>query len=193
LAILAGRLQPGRGSVHLDGFRPDEHRPDVLHDQVVLVEQRGTLFRGTILQNISSFRPERRDQAVAVARAIGLGEVVSALPAGYRTLVGDGAHESLPPGSVQLISLVRAFAGAPRILLLDEANTALDDRAENGLKRLIGDRKGVATTIIVTHRPSLMRLADRTLELRDGRLWPVVRTPGPGSARNPARAAVADA
>ncbi|MFD2264937.1 peptidase domain-containing ABC transporter [Lacibacterium aquatile] len=170
MSIIAGLQQPSDGRVLLDGLEPYRHDPTVLDDQVAYMAQREQLFRGTILENLSMFRPERRDRSAMLARLTGLAETVSNLPQGYRTMVSDGAQEFLPRGVIQQIAIVRALAGDPRLILFDEANTAMDDLADRAFKKLLTEMKGKATAILVTHRPSIMRLADRTFRLEDGKL-----------------------
>lgn len=185
LSLLAGLLEPTEGSVQIDGWPLSEIEPRVLKQQLAFLPQREYLFRGSILDNISLFRPELRDRAVALANAFGLAEKVSVLPMGYRTMVGDSAQEFLPRGVVQQIALVRALAVEPRILLFDEANTALDDRADSKLKQQLLRLKGNMTLVVVSHRPSVLWLADRVYRVDQGQLT-LEKLPAPGGGGPPA-------
>jgi ATP-binding cassette subfamily C protein LapB len=190
MSIIAGLQQPTDGRVLLDGLEPYRHDPTVLDDQVAYMAQREQLFRGTILENLSMFRPERRDRSAMLARMTGLSDIVSNLPQGYRTLVGDGAQEFLPRGVIQQIAIVRALAGNPRLILFDEANTAMDDLADRAFKKLLTDTmKGKVSAILVTHRPSFMRIADRTYRLEDGKLTEFKMEPLPPRPAGPPPAA----
>lgn len=197
MSIIAGLQQPSDGRVLLDGLEPYRHDPSVLDDQVAFMAQREQLFRGTILENLSMFRPERRDRSAMLARLTGLAETVSNLPQGYRTMVSDGAQEFLPRGVIQQIAIVRALAGDPRLILFDEANTAMDDLADRAFKKLLTEMQGKVTAILVTHRPSFMRLADHNYRLENGRLVEFkmeplpVRPPGPPAPAAPPATAAA--
>jgi ATP-binding cassette subfamily C exporter for protease/lipase len=96
--------------------------------------------------------------------------MVLGLPQGYETLIGESG-ELLSGGQRQRIALARALYGEPALLLLDEPNASLDTEGEAALDRVMRQLKADGVTIIaVTHRPSLIALADRILRLRDGQV-----------------------
>ncbi|WP_158498762.1 peptidase domain-containing ABC transporter [Magnetospira sp. QH-2] len=173
LGLMTGALRPTEGEVLIDGIPLTQHDPYVLkHGGIAYLPQEGELFQGTILDNLTMFRLELVDEAIEVANMLGLDEVVANLPFGFDTRVGDAAYESLPRGIRQRIAIARALVGQPKIVLFDEANTAVDGTGDAYLRLTLERLKGVCTLILVTPRPSLLRLANRAFDLKDGTLVP---------------------
>ncbi len=173
LMAIAGQLRPETGRVLLDG----KHDPaaicsDDLLQQVVYVPSRAPIYAGTLLENITMFAeasamsPARnRDRAHDLAERLGLAPLAGCLPNGFNTLIGPGTAYSLPDGLAQRVALARAFHAAPRILLFDAANTALDAEGDAMVRRLLDEERGTCTMLIVSQRPSLLRLADEVYAL----------------------------
>ncbi len=161
---------PQEGRVLVDGFDVAKITGDSLHRQMGIVSQSNFLFSGTVLDNIRyASSSESEEEVVAAAKALGSHEVLAALKDGYQTQVGErGAAMSL--GQRQLICFTRAFLANPRILILDEATSAVDTHTEmviqNALGKLVADR----TTFIVAHRLSTVTRADLVLVLDHGRI-----------------------
>lgn len=188
LMLLMGLLRPTRGQVLYDGFDAAGKNPYSLRRQIAFLPQNPTLFKGTILENLTMFREgEHIDRALEAAKLVGLHEKVHRLPAGYGTEVGDGAADQLPSGMRQMIAIVRALAGAQRIILFDEANTAFDSQSDGRLKQALAGLKGRSTMVLVSHRPSLLALADRVYTIAGGRL--VERRTAPAAPESAAPAA----
>lgn len=142
---------------------------------VAYVSDRSAIFRGSIMQNITMFRGGAAEEAArAAARLIGLEADVHRLPRGFETQIGHGAAHTLPPSLMQRILIARAIALRPAILLLDEASVLLDSDAETALMRGLLTMKGRVTIVLVSDRPSVLRLADRVFRLEAGRLVPLV-------------------
>jgi len=97
---------------------------------------------------------------------------VATMAFGFETPVGDGAYDSLPRGIKQRIAITRALVDNPRYVLFDEANTAVDGSGDNFLRVWLERAKGRRTLVLVTHRPSLLKMADRVFDLDDGVLTP---------------------
>ena len=106
------------------------------------------------------------------------------LPLGYDTPLSEGVSAELPPGVIQRIAIARGIARRPGLLILDEANSGLDMRADQLLARGLERLKGYTTIILITNRPSLARLADQTYRIENKRLVPA-------QLQGPAREAVA--
>lgn len=176
LTLMQGALRPKAGRVLIDGQDVAGVEPQSVRDKIAYLPQMGVLFQGTILQNITMFRPELEDVAVETAALLGLDEVVSTMPMGFDSSVGDGAYDSLPRGIKQRIAIARALVNNPRIVLFDEANTAVDSAGDNFLRVWLERAKGKRTLVLVTHRPSLVKLADRVFDLEQGRLMARVPT-----------------
>lgn len=183
LTLMQGAIRPKTGRVLIDGLDVTQYDPQSVRDKIAYLPQMGVLFQGTILQNITMFRPELEDVAVETAALLGLDEVVATMPMGFDSSVGDGAYDSLPRGIKQRIAIARALVNNPRIVLFDEANTAVDGAGDNFLRVWLERAKGKRTLVLVTHRPSLVKLADRVFDLDRGRL-----TPRPHQEQRPALA-----
>jgi ABC-type multidrug transport system fused ATPase/permease subunit len=161
---------PTAGRVCIDGQDVNTIQGDSLHQQMGIVSQANYLFSGTVLDNIRYARPSATLAEVqAAAEQLGSHEMINQLKDGYDTQVGErGAAMSL--GQRQLICFTRAFLADPRILMLDEATSAVDTHTEQviqkALETLVADR----TTFIVAHRLSTVVGADMVLVLDHGRI-----------------------
>lgn len=173
LELMMGLLSPSEGRVLLDGCNPVLKRLPA----VAYLPQEGELFRGTVLENMHMFREENSQAALAFAKRLGLDPFFSSLPKGYDTVVDEGSADTIPRGVRQQIAIVRALATHPRLVLFDEANTAIDGHGDGKLRQVLEGLRGKSTLIVVSHRPSLLRLADRVFELRDGQLVPLTTHP----------------
>lgn len=170
LHVIMGILAPTTGEVRMGGHDFKEFNPQSIYRKIAYLPQQGVLFNGTILDNITMFRPELIHSAVDVARLLGLDEIVSRMPFGYDTVVGDGAHDFLPQGIRQRLAIARALAPKPHLILFDEANMAIDSEGDRRLRDLLEQLKGRCTMVLVTRRPSLLKLADTVYEIAGGRL-----------------------
>jgi ATP-binding cassette subfamily C protein LapB len=171
LMIVAGLLQPSAGTVHIDGRDLGDLDPRLVRRQVMLLAQRPVLFRGTVLDNLTLFDSRgSMDDGIEAARMLGLDAAISRLPDGYDTEIQDAADANLPEGIRQGIPVARAFVGDTRVVLFDEANAGFDQRGERFLIATLRRIKGTHTILAVTHRPSVLALADRVFVLRNGRL-----------------------
>jgi subfamily B ATP-binding cassette protein MsbA len=158
------------GRVRLDGHDVREVTLSSLRRQIALVTQDPFLFDDTIRANIAYARPDASQaQIEAAARAAAAHDFVTSLPAGYETSVGE-AGARLSGGQRQRIAIARAFLKDAPILLLDEATSALDTESEAqvqaALKRLMAGR----TTLLIAHRLSTVRNADRIYVIDKGRV-----------------------
>ena len=178
LRLILGALRPTGGEVAIDDVPVAAYDPEGLRaGPIAYVPQYSELFRGTIMDNLTMFRPALRKQALAIAKDLGLDEVVYRLPGGYDTRIGEGSTESLPRGVTQRIAVVRALATRPRIVLFDEANACMDGPGDEQLRRYLDNLGRDCTMILVTLRPSLQKMADRVLVLNGRRLEPKAPTP----------------
>lgn len=134
------------------------------------VGQAPVIFRGTILDNITMFGEIPVKTALAAAKFIGLDDEVVRMPLGYDTMLRSAASRDVPPPTAQRITLARALAMLPSILILDEANTLLDIAGEQRLIEALERLRGRVTIVLAAHRPSLLRLADTVYEISGGKL-----------------------
>ncbi|MFJ8586239.1 thiol reductant ABC exporter subunit CydD [Streptomyces sp. NPDC093595] len=139
---------------------------DRWRERIAWVPQRPYLFAGTIAENVRLARPDADDAAVARAlRDAGAAAFVDALPAGAGTVLGeDGA--GLSAGQRQRLALARAFLADRPVLLLDEPTAALDGETEAAVADAVRRLAAGRTVLLVVHRPALLALADRVVELR---------------------------
>ena len=171
LAVMAGLLRPTRGRVLVDGQDLADVDPAALRRQIAFMPQSGSLFQGTLLDNLTMFRDDESvEQAIDIAEQLGLDDVITRMPRGLETRLGDSAVETIPDGVRQRIVMVRALVGQPPVILFDDANAALDQQSDAALRGLLARLKGSRTMVIVSHRPSLLRLCDRLYRIADGRL-----------------------
>jgi thiol reductant ABC exporter CydD subunit len=165
LGVMLGFVSPDTGSVRVGGVDLGELDRDAWRTQVSWMPQRPHLFAATIADNVRLGRPDATSAEVASAvAAAGLREVVARAPSGLETMLGDDGA-GLSVGERQRVALARAFLRDAPLLLLDEPTANLDGRTEDevlgALERLLVGR----TVVLVAHRPALVSLADRVLEL----------------------------
>jgi len=168
--LLQGLYQPDSGQIYIDGHDLRHVSPHSLRSQLGVVSQDCFLFSGTILENITLYRPEfSLEQVIEAAKLAEAHSFIQGMPLGYNTRVGERGS-NLSGGQRQRIAIARALLDNPKILILDEATSALDTESEqrfqNNLKRLSRDR----TTFIIAHRLSTVRDADCILVLDQGLL-----------------------
>ncbi len=166
--LLAHLIDPTGGVVRLGGVPLDRVDPDELHRAVALVFQESFLFAESVRENLTMGQTMSDDEirsALEVARALAF---VDRLPRGLDEVIGERGV-TLSGGQRQRVALARALLRRPRLLLLDDATSAVDARVERAI--LDGLRGSVAaTTIVVAHRVSTIAMADRVLLLADGRI-----------------------
>jgi ATP-binding cassette subfamily C exporter for protease/lipase len=174
--LLVGVWPAMSGKVRLDGADVFSWHKTELGPHIGYVPQTVTMPEGTVAQNISRFEttdtPEEAAQQYkrlqAAAQALDLHEILRALPQGYDTPMGADGH-SFSGGQLQRMAIARAIYGQPKLLVLDEANSHLDQQGEADLAQLLTQLKQQNTTLVVmTHRKALLALADQVLVLKDG-------------------------
>jgi ATP-binding cassette subfamily B protein len=171
---LVGLLQklylPTCGHVLVDGHDLLAVTSDSLHSQMGSVQQNNFLFAGSISDNIRFARPEASEADVrATLRALDCLDLVEALPRGLETQVGEKSA-ALSLGQRQLICFARALLADPRIVVLDEATSAIDSVTESRLQRALEILLRGRTAFVVAHRLSTIRKASLVLVLDQGRI-----------------------
>jgi len=168
--LLARFYDPDEGVVLLDGVDLRDLSDVDLRREVILITQENFLFSATIAENIALGRPgASRAQIAAAAEAVGAAEFISELPEGYDTTVGKRGGR-LSAGQRQLISFARAFIAAPSVLLLDEATSLLDLPSERIVQQALQTVMAGRTAVIIAHRLSTVRIANRVLVLDHGQV-----------------------
>lgn len=168
--LLSRLYDPTSGTVLVDGEDLLNVRGSSLREHMGVVLQDTFLFTGTIEENIRYGRPDAtREEIEAAARVVGADEFIQRFPEGYETQVRERGGR-LSVGERQLIAFARALLAEPRILILDEATSSVDlateARIEKALEKLLAGR----TSVVIAHRLSTVRRADRILVLNGGRI-----------------------
>ena len=158
------------GSVTVDGVDVRDWAKRELRNEIAVVSQMPVLFSGSIRENILLGRPDATDEEViAAAQKAYAHGFITTLPDGYETSVAEGGS-SLSGGQRQRIALARAFLKNAPILILDEATSALDRESEARIQEALAELIRGRTTIIIAHRLSTTKIADRVLEFDRGEL-----------------------
>ena len=169
--LLVGVWPPAQGHVRLDGADVFAWPKEELGPHIGYLAQEIALFEGTVAENISRFGPLDTEKIVAAARLAGVHELILHLPKGYETQVGaDGL--ALSGGQRQRIGLARALYNEPKLVVLDEPNSNLDEAGEAALIAAFDALRAQRCTVVfVSHGPRLVVAADKLLALRDGALY----------------------
>lgn len=166
--LLVGLWPATAGKVRLDGADVFSWDKAELGAHLGYLPQGVELLEGTLAENIARFGVVSQAKVEAAAKAVGLHEFILALPKGYDSPVGrDGAM--LSGGQRQRVALARAIYDDPVFVVLDEPNSSLDELGDAALAQAIRNLKARGTTFVVmTHRTSVLAVADKMLVLRDG-------------------------
>jgi len=158
------------GAVLVDGVDIRSFPVTAYRRNIGMVLQDPFLFYGTLAENIAYGRPEAtRSEIIAAARAARAHEFILQLPEGYDSIVGERG-QTLSGGERQRISIARALLVDPRLLILDEATSAIDPGTERQIQEALDNLVRGRTTIAIAHRLSTLRAADRILVLERGRV-----------------------
>ncbi len=179
--ILMGMVTPDAGEIVFDDILLGDIDLRSLRAQIGVVSERTARFNGTLMDNLTLFQGE--DVAVdqpELLRLLGIDEAVAKLALGYSTRIHGGATDA-SEGLIQRVGIARALLSRPRILILDEANNGLDQEGDRRLSDLLTELRGRITILLITQRPSLLNIADRSLEIASGRLAPLDAAPPPSS------------
>jgi ABC-type multidrug transport system fused ATPase/permease subunit len=166
--VIVGLDTPGAGTVRVHGLAPHLLRRDARRDLLALVFQESFVFADTVAENVlvgTDHDPERLRSALAVAQA---DRFVAHLPDGVATVLGERGV-TLSGGQRQRLALARALARRPRLLVLDDATSAIDPRVEARILGALRDELQM-TTLVVAHRRSTIELADRVIRMDAGRI-----------------------
>ena len=158
------------GTIRIDGVDIRDLRLNDLRRSVGIVFEETFLFSSTIRSNIAFADPDASDEAVErAARLSGAHDFVRDLPEGYGTVIGERGF-SLSGGQRQRIAIARAVLADPRILILDDATSAVDPTKEHEIRDALDEVMRGRTTIVIAHRPATIALADRVVLLDEGRI-----------------------
>ncbi len=168
--LLLRFYDPDSGAIAIDGTDLRGLRLHDLRREIALVEQTPFLFRATIKENISYGKPTSTlDEIRACAHHAAIDDFIQSLPQGYDTIVGERGC-TISAGERQRIALARALLRSPSILIMDEPTAALDPSSEAAVARALAKTLRGRTVILITHRMSLVEIADFVVVLEGGRI-----------------------
>ncbi len=169
--IMLGIYRPTSGRVMIDGADISQWNRDELGRYIGYLPQDIQLFEGTVAENIARLGKINSEKVIEAAKIAGAHEMILSLPQGYDTDIGERGMK-LSGGQRQKIGIARAFYGDPKIVVLDEPNSNLDDMGERtflaGVKAL---KEKEVTVVIVSHRAAVLSIADKVLVLRNGQVF----------------------
>jgi ATP-binding cassette, subfamily B, multidrug efflux pump len=170
VSLIARFYEPQQGRILIDGQDARETTIDSLRKQIGIVTQENFLFTGSVMENLKFGRPDAEDdEIISAATMLGTHEIILRFKEGYQTLVTERGS-NFSAGERQLLTFTRAMAANPRILILDEATSAVDPHTEaiiqNALERLFEKR----TSFVIAHRLSTVRHAHQIIVLSQGEI-----------------------
>ena len=165
---IVGLVEPVKGSVVIDGTQMPEIDPRAWRHRIGYVAQETLLLNGTVAENIAWGQPGASQTDIeSAARLANADEFIRGMKKGYGTNIG-GRSVRISGGQRQRIGLARALLGRKRLVILDEATSALDSESEAQVMQAVENLRGRVTVVIVAHRLSTLRLADRIAVLDFG-------------------------
>jgi ATP-binding cassette subfamily C protein CydCD len=169
-SLLARLADPDEGGILCGGVDLTRVCAREWRRRVSYVPQRPTIFRASVAENVRLAAPDADDRTVIAALTeAGAIDFVAGLPEGIETELGEGGRP-LSAGQAQRIALARAFASDAPLVILDEPTAHLDAESEALVAAAVAKLAEHRTTLLIVHRPELATIADRVLELRDGRI-----------------------
>jgi ATP-binding cassette, subfamily B, bacterial len=166
--LLVRLADPDRGAILVGGVDVRDADPIALRRAVSIVFQESFLFATSVFDNIALDADASADDVFGAARIAAADRFIRALPRGYETVVGERGY-TVSGGERQRVALARALVRAPRVLILDDATSAVDPSIEADILAALRDELQT-TLIVVAYRLSTIRLADRVIYLEDGRV-----------------------
>ncbi len=171
LRMILNLYQPQSGAVTIDGKNIRQIPVSAIRSAIGYVPQIPSSFHGTIAQNLRLGAPAASDKELSdLAAEFGVLESILELPNGFDSPLHEFEKMRMAQGLMQVLSLMQALLRRPSILLLDEPAKSLDPELEQAFLRILEKLRGNTTTIMVTHRPSHMRIADRVIMFDRGQV-----------------------
>lgn len=178
LRLLAGLYRPQKGSLMLDGVDCAQVEPADVRSSVLLLPQDGRLFHGSLRENLVLSNPAATDEEMLrICAWSGVQEIAARHPKAFERLVGERG-DTLSAGQRQAIAMTRALLAQPKVYLLDEPTSAMDQASESAVMQGVLAEIGDATLVMVTHKASLLAFVDRLIVVDNG----VVVADGPRQA-----------
>ena len=170
LNLLTRFYEPSSGQILINGTGTKEISPSFLRSKMAIVMQDSFLFSGTVRENIAKGKSGLTDQDMDhIMDVSNCRKIIERLPLGLDTVLSEGGR-SISSGERQLISIARAFARDPEIIMLDEATSYVDSETERQIEIALNNLMNGRTSIIIAHRLTTAQRADRVIVLNKGRL-----------------------
>jgi ATP-binding cassette subfamily B protein len=170
ISLLMRFYEPIKGAIRVDGRDISEVTLDSLHRQLGIVTQDNFLFTGTVMENLKFGRPNAtEDEVRSAARKLGTDTMIEKFKDGYQAKVSERGG-NFSAGERQLLCFTRAMVAEPRLLILDEATSAVDPQTEVTIQHALEKLFEHRTSIVIAHRLSTIRHAHRILVLQDGEI-----------------------
>lgn len=168
--LIVGALKPTEGSVRLDGADVFTWQREDFGQHIGYLPQSIELFPGTVKENIARMQNGSDEEIIKAAQKAFVHQMILKFPQGYETELKD-AGARLSGGQRQRLALARALYGNPSLLVLDEPNASLDvEGEENLIKTLLAEKEAKKTIILISHKPSVLQIADKVLILKEGKI-----------------------
>lgn len=171
LDLMSGLYAPSAGSVILDGRNILQYKPEELINHIGYIQSEGTIFRGTIRDNMTCFNQIDHKKVQEIAALLQLDREIASLPAGYDTPLSGNNTDTVPPGLKQKICMARVLAPKPRLLIFDNADRSLDRKGYNQIYNLLTRLKGKATLIICSDDQNLTAHATRKIHIENAQTY----------------------
>jgi ATP-binding cassette subfamily C protein len=166
--LLIGLMRPKKGEIWIDDLPLSQIDLRSWRRLIGYVPQEMWLLHDTVLNNVTLGDPELNEKdAEKALRAAGVWEFIQAMPKGINSTVGERGGK-VSGGQRQRISIARALVHRPKLLILDEATTALDPQNEKAICETLRELKGELTILAISHQPAILDIADRAYRIEDG-------------------------
>lgn len=167
-SLLMQLVKPTEGEILIDDRNLALFQPESIRKLIGYMPHVAQLFKGTIIENLTMFDTRYEERAKTLCKALDLSKIIESFTDGYDTKVATQTTDTLARGIQQQIMIVRALIHDPQIIIFDEADVTIDLEGDQKVRALLEQLKGHHTILIVSHRPSIMHLADKQYELVDG-------------------------
>lgn len=164
--LAAGIISPTSGQVLIDAYQSTRWNFLGSHSAVSYVSQQSSVLPGTILENIAGFEPGRREGALDVAQLFNLDKIVSRLPRGFETEISPNNSGGLSASALRLVTIARALALRPRLLVWDSADLELDQEARASVLDVLQKLRGATTMLIYSSDQAFIDLSE--MKITDG-------------------------